>query len=75
MEHSYLGSNMEIEEANTEAYKKAIDALSKYKFLMFGYHAAQWVLLNNLGKKDPNPFKPLVKLARSMKGVPCYHDK
>lgn len=48
-----------------EAYK-AIDSLSRYKFLMFGYHSANWVNLNKLlTKKKPNPFGPLVKMART----------
>ena len=54
-----------IEEAMIEAESKAWKALAGYKFWMFGYHAAQWVLLNRLhNKKSPNPFTRLVKLAR-----------
>lgn len=45
--------------------KKAWQSLARYKFWMFGYHAAQWVLLNRvLRTQRPNPFLPLVKLAR-----------
>ena len=48
-----------------EAEVKAIDALARYKFYMFGYHAAQWVLLNRVGRlKKANPFAKLVKEAR-----------
>lgn len=51
-----------------EAELKAIDALSRYKFQMFGYHAAVWVTLNRLvGSKRPNPFRDLVAAARVVK--------
>lgn len=51
-----------------EAERKAIDALARYKFWMFGYHAAQWVMLNRLdGGKRPNPFKHIVEAARKEK--------
>jgi len=44
---------------------KAWDALSRYKFQMFGYWAAIWVHLNRIsGQKRPNPFAELVKAAR-----------
>ena len=47
------------------AQEKATEALKRYKFLMFGYWAAWWVKLNRLaGAKRPNPFKPIVLLAR-----------
>jgi len=52
-----------------EAERKAIDALARYKFMMFGYWAAIWVHLNHIGKfKRPNPFQPLVKLALKLGG-------
>jgi len=52
-----------------EAETKAWDSLGRYKFLMFGYHAAQWVLLNQVsGLKKSNPFKDLVQAARERKG-------
>lgn len=52
-----------------EAEQKAWESLSGYKFFMFGYHAAQWVLLHQvLQEKQPNPFILLVKLAQA-KGV------
>lgn len=45
---------------------KAWQALAGYKFWMFGYHAAQWVLLSQqLGERRPNPFKLLVDAART----------
>ncbi len=57
-----------ISEAKCEARHKAIDALGRYKFMMFGYWAAIWVDLNKLDeKREPNPFLPLVVLARGMK--------
>jgi hypothetical protein len=52
-----------------EAEEKAIDALGRYKFQMFGYWAAIWVHLNRIeGKKRPSPFTALVKKAREMTG-------
>jgi len=47
-----------------QAEAKAWDSLARYKFMMFGYHAAIWVHLNRIGEfNHPNPFKPLVELA------------
>lgn len=47
------------------AERKALQALAGYKFVMFGYHAAQWVLLNRVeGGGRPNPFRILVHAAR-----------
>ena len=46
---------------------KATKSLAGYKFLMFGYHAAQWVMLNKTLPrkfKQGNPFKGLVETAR-----------
>ena len=49
-----------------EAERKAIDALGRYKFQMFGYWAAIWVHLNRIsGLKRPNPFRHLVVAART----------
>jgi len=43
----------------------AWDSLSKYKFIMFGYHAAVWVTLNRIHHcHQKNPFLDVVKLAR-----------
>jgi hypothetical protein len=51
-----------------EAEAKAIDALARYKFTMFGYWAGIWVHLNRIeGKRRPNPFKHLVLAARGEK--------
>ena len=50
-----------------EAEEKALEALSGYKFWMFGYHCARWVNYNRLLSKEnrqPNPFRDFVKLAR-----------
>lgn len=58
---------LDIHQAKLEAAHKAVDSLSRYKFIMFGYHAALWVSLNRLdATKDHNPFIPLVHLARRM---------
>lgn len=55
-----------LEHERDEAEHKAIDALARYKFQMFGYWAAIWVHLNRLCEtKKPNPFRQFVKLARS----------
>lgn len=51
---------------------KALKSLAGYKFLMFGYHAANWVNLNKLlpvAEKEPNPFQKLVKDARFLLGI------
>ncbi len=51
-----------------EAHLKAIDSLSRYKFVMFGYWAAIWVHLNRLGGfGQPNPFHDLVETARNQR--------
>lgn len=49
-----------------EAERLAWEALARYKFWMFGYHAADWVKLNRrLGLNRPNPWKALVLHARA----------
>lgn len=49
-----------------DAEEKAWEALSGYKFWMFGYHAAGWVNLNRLlDKPRANPFRAAVDLART----------
>ena len=56
-----------ISEEIKEAEIRAIDALSRYKFQMFGYWAGIWVHLNRIeGLKRPNPFNDLVKQAKNM---------
>ena len=48
-----------------DAAAKAWDALSRYKFQMFGYWAGIWVHLNKIeGKKRPNPFRSAVLVAK-----------
>jgi hypothetical protein len=60
-----IDSRLEAELEDAE--KKAIQALGRYKFQMFGYWAAIWVHLNRIGGfKRPNPFKSLVAQARGM---------
>ena len=60
--------SLEIDQAKSKALFKAIDSLSRYKFMMFGYHAALWVSLNALAKRPGrNPFKPFVLLARDIR--------
>ena len=55
-------------DAKDEALRKAWDSLSRYKFLMFGYHAAQWVLLNRVSYiRESSPFTDLVKFASRRK--------
>jgi len=55
-------------DAREEAFEAAIRALAKYKFWMFGYHAACWVKYNRLLKGTPwhngSPFGRFVELAR-----------
>lgn len=48
---------------------KAWDSLARYKFWMFGYHAAQVVKLRRtLGLRGGNPFRALVDQARTQQG-------
>lgn len=55
-----------ILEKMADAEAKAWEALSGYKFWMFGYHAARWVQMNQLLQgKEANPFLDAVKLARA----------
>ena len=50
-----------------EAAGKAIDSLARYKFLMFGYWAAQWVNMNKLlDQPQPNPFRFFVQEAKKV---------
>ncbi len=49
-----------------QAELKAIDAMKRCMFQMFGYWAGIWEHLNRIsGWQRPNPFKDFVKLARS----------
>ena len=52
-----------------DATRQAYDALARYKFWMFGYHASRAVYVATLihrlgGPRLPNPFKALVDQAR-----------
>lgn len=59
---------MRVREAKIDAEHKAIDALARYKFMMFGYWAAIWTYLNNLDDhKDANPFSSLVQEAKKLR--------
>jgi hypothetical protein len=67
MEHQLTLEPVEnkVIDAMKDAENKAWEALSGYKFWMFGYHAARWVNYNRLlVESQPNPFKEAVKLAR-----------
>ena len=57
--------NAQLPQLMKDAETKAWEALSGYKFWMFGYHAARWVTYNRLLDKPlPSPFKAVVQLAR-----------
>jgi hypothetical protein len=61
--------------AIAEAERKAWLSLAGYKFWMFGYHAAQWVLLKGiLPGHRPNPFKALVDMAKAECATRGYKD-
>lgn len=54
------------------AEEKAWEALSRYKFQMFGYWAAIWVHLNRIGGfRRSNPWAGLVQGARSHRALPA----
>jgi len=56
-----------IREQMNDAVIKAWEALSGYKFWMFGYHAGRWVNYNRLlaaPDRQPNPFRSVVMVAR-----------
>lgn len=56
-----------VEQALADAERKAWLALAGYKFWMFGYHAAQWVLLKSVMPAHiRNPFASLVRLAKDV---------
>ncbi|MCL0035879.1 hypothetical protein M1N92_00895 [Dehalococcoidia bacterium] len=60
--------SINLEDKLNEAERKAHDALSRYKFIMFGYWASIWTHLNDVGEfKRPNPFRGYVALARQLK--------
>jgi hypothetical protein len=56
-----------LKEHKQEALENSIDALARYKFMMFGYWSAIWVHLNQIDQdKEGSPFKALVEKAREM---------
>ena len=58
-----------LERDLAEAERKAHRNLAIYKFMNFGYWAAIWVHLNQVGRfNKPNPFSDYVKLARKKGG-------
>src|SRR5690349_2413107 len=58
--------DVRIKDKMLEAEMKAWDALSRYKFLMFGYWAAIWVHYNKLlPKKQESPFRSIVRFAKN----------
>ena len=58
-----------LEELMDRSAQAAMDALRRYKFERFGYHASQWVMLNKLLEKPrPSPFRRLVQAAREETG-------
>lgn len=65
-----MSADRTIERERDEAGIKAIDALARYKFMMFGYWAAVWVHLNRLcPSRSPSPFKTIVQAARAARAV------
>lgn len=60
-------SSTRLDQELAEAEAKAIDALARYKFTMFGYWAGIWVHLNKIeGQRRPSPFRSLVKVAKAV---------
>ena len=67
--------SVNLEAKLDEAERKAHDSLSRYKFMMFGYWAAVWVHLNEIGGfGKPNPFREYVALARQLKAAQENED-
>lgn len=68
-----MGTPLEVAfEKRDAALRKAWASLARYKFIMFGYHAAQWVTWNKYiacisgnVHLEPNPFRDLVVPARN----------
>jgi len=67
-----LGAFNAIITSREAAYSDAVRCLAKYKFWMFGYHAAGWVKYNRLLKGTPwhngSPFKIFVHIAMIARG-------
>lgn len=54
-----------IIKAMQESEDKAWEALSGYKFIMFGYHASRWVNYKELlDERMPDPFRSIINIAR-----------
>jgi hypothetical protein len=65
----------DIQSHMDEAERKAWDALSRYKFVMFGYWAAIWVHWNRAGHmRAKNPFAYLVDHAKGRKLITIEDD-
>lgn len=59
---------LDVEEQLQEAEFKALDSLSRYKFMQFGYWAAIWVHLKHMSNQThSSPFAPFVRLAKELK--------
>ena len=72
---SSTSCSVNIDALMDEAEHKAIEALGRYKFQMFGYWAAIWVHWNHVRPtRRPNPFGEFVKLARSKASIPGEID-
>lgn len=60
------GTEQRVFDGMADAEAKAWEALSGYKFWMFGYHAARWINYSRLlPGRHPNPFRELVQIART----------
>ena len=58
----------DVESQLQEAEFKALDSLSRYKFMQFGYWAAIWVHLKHMSDRThSSPFTLLVRLAKELK--------
>ena len=66
-EHKNGDQVAKLQQELSIAETKAWSALAGYKFMMFGYWAAIWVHINRMGGfQRPNPFKPLVDVAKAV---------
>lgn len=72
-------SRIGLELERDEARDKALDSLSRYKFMQFGYWAAIWVHLNRLiGDRQRSPFQELVQHAKRIcaeRGIGMNHER
>ena len=66
MKRCKLAAKESMEQALDEAEEKAHKNLARYKFMNFGYWAAIWVRLNQVGNfHRPNSFSAYVELAKN----------